>query len=79
MYITIKFSTEYIEVFCIKSKYFVHIKVSAIIREKLHLSQKDYLRLIDTGKIRSISDLDLHKCRLKNGITLVFNTDKSYC
>ena len=63
----------------IKSKYFVHVKVSAIIREKLHLSQKDYLQLIDNGKIRSIPDLDLHKCRLKNGITLVFNTDKSYC
>ena len=63
----------------IKSKYFVHIKVSAIIREKLHLSQKDYLQLIDNGKIRSIPDLDVHKCRLKNGITVVFNTDKSYC
>lgn len=59
----------------IKSKYFVHIKVSAIIREKLHLSQKDYLQLIDNGKIRSISDLDLRKCKLNNGITLVFNID----
>lgn len=59
----------------IKSKYFVHIKVSAIIREKLHLSQKDYLQLIDNGKIRSISELDLRKCKLNNGITLVFNID----
>lgn len=49
--------------------------MSAIIREKL-LSQKDYLQLIDNGKIRSISDLDLRKCKLNNGITLVFNIDK---
>ncbi len=59
----------------IKSKYSVEIKVSAIIREKLHLSQKDYSQLIADKKIRSISELDLHKCRLKNGVTLIFQTD----
>ncbi len=59
----------------IKSKYSVYIKVSTIIREKLHLSQKDYSQLIADKKIRSIPELDLHKCRLKNGITLIFQTD----
>lgn len=59
----------------IKSKYCTNIKVSSIVREKLHLSQKDYLRRIDNGKIRSIPDLDLHRCKLKNGITLIFQAD----
>ena len=59
----------------IKSKYSVPIKVATIIREKLYLSQKDYSQLIDTEKIKSIPELDLYKCKLKNGITLVFNQD----
>lgn len=59
----------------IKSKYSVPIKVAAIIREKLHLSQKDYSQLIDSEKIKSIPELDLYKCKLKSGITLVFNQD----
>lgn len=59
----------------IKSKYCANIKVSSIVREKLHLSQKDYLRRIDNGTIRSIPELDLHRCKLKNGITLIFQAD----
>lgn len=61
----------------IKSKYSSNIKVSSIIREKLHLSQKDYLRLINDRKIQSIPELDLHKCKLRNGIILVFSVDNS--
>lgn len=57
----------------IKCKYLCSIKVSSIVREKLHLSQKEYLQLILDGRIKSISDQNLKNCRLKNGIILVFN------
>lgn len=57
----------------IKSRYFSNLKVASIVREKLQLSQKDYSRLIDDRKIKSIPEADLRKCRLKNGITLVFS------
>lgn len=57
----------------IKSKYSCSMKISSIVREKLHLSQKKYLQLILNGRIKSISDQNLKSCRLKNGIILVFN------
>lgn len=60
----------------IKSKYAVQIKVASIIREKLHLSQKDYFQLVADRKIMSIPEKDLRKCKLKNGITLVFQADQ---
>lgn len=58
----------------IKSKYLFPVKVSALIREKLHLSQTEYLRLIDNGNIKSIPEQDLKKCKLKRGVTLVFRS-----
>ncbi|NSF25883.1 DUF1062 domain-containing protein [Blautia wexlerae] len=57
----------------IKSQYSCSIKVSSIIREKLHLSQKEYLRLILSGRIKGISSPNLRSCRLKNRVVLVFN------
>lgn len=57
----------------IKSKYSCSMKVSSIVREKLHLSQKKYLQLILNGRIKSISNQNLKSRRLKNGIILVFN------
>lgn len=57
----------------IKSKYSCSIKVSSIIREKLQLSQKEYLRLILSGRIKGISNQNLRSCRLKDGMILVFN------
>ena len=59
----------------IKSPYAVPIRVAAIIRKKLHLSQKDYCRLIADKKIISIPDRDLRKCKLTKAITLVFQAD----
>lgn len=59
----------------LRSKYYSTLKVSSIVREKLHLSQKDYSKLIDSGRIKSIPELDLHKCKLRNGIMLVFQAD----
>lgn len=58
----------------IKSKYLFPVKVPAIIREKLHLSQAEYLRLIDNGNLKSIPEQDLKKCKLKRGVTLVFRS-----
>lgn len=57
----------------IKSKYFLPVKVSVLIRDKLHISQKEYTQLVADGRIKSIPDQDLKKCKLKNGITLIFN------
>ena len=59
----------------IRCKYFSNMKVSSIIRKKLHLSQKDYSRLIKDGRIKSIPEVDLNKCKLKNGIVLIFQAD----
>ena len=43
-----------------------------IIREKLYLSQSEYLRLIENGNIKSVPEHDLKKCKLKNELTLIF-------
>lgn len=56
----------------IKNQYPFPIKVSALVREKLHLSQTVYLRLVENGTITSIPEQDLKKCQLKSGITLIF-------
>ena len=56
----------------IKSKYPFPVKVSTLIREKLHLSQTAYLHLIENGNIKSIPEQDLKKYKLKNEIILIF-------
>ncbi len=57
----------------IKSEHLFPIKVSALIRKKLHLSQAAYLQMIENGTIKSIPEQDLRKCKLKNTITLIFS------
>ena len=57
----------------IKNKHLFPIKVSALIRKKLHLSQAAYLQMIENGTIKSIPEQDLRKCKLKNTITLIFS------
>ncbi len=57
----------------IKSKYFLPVKVSSLIRDTLHISQKEYSQLVIDGKIKSIPNQDLQKCKLKNSIILIFN------
>jgi len=59
----------------IKSKYRFPVKVSALVRGKMHLSQAAYLHLIENGNIRSIPEQDLRKCKLKNRITLIFQSE----
>lgn len=56
----------------VKSRYPFPVKVSALVREKLHLSQGAYARLVENGNIKSIPEQDLRNCKLKNGITLIF-------
>ena len=57
----------------IKSKHCLPMKISSLVKEKLHISQKEYLQLISDGKIKSIPNQDLQKSKLKNGIVLIFN------
>ncbi|MBD5085215.1 MAG: DUF1062 domain-containing protein [Clostridiales bacterium] len=57
----------------IKTEYSLPVKVSSLIRAKLHLSQKEYSQLAASGIIQSIPTQDLQKCRLNDGITLIFN------
>lgn len=59
----------------IKSKYSLSIKVSSVVRSKLLLSEKEYLQLITSGKIKSFPNQDLKKCKLKEGVTLVFDNE----
>lgn len=54
----------------IKNKHSLSVKVSSIVRNKLLLSEKEYLQLITSGQIKSIPDQDLKKCKLKEGVTL---------
>lgn len=61
----------------LRSKYFFPIKLSSLVREKLHLSQKEYLKLISDGKVKSIPGLDLQKCRLKDGMRLIWGMEGS--
>ena len=59
----------------IKSKHSLSVKVSSIVRNKLLLSEKEYLQLITSGKIKSFPNQDLKKCKLKEGVTLVFDNE----
>ena len=59
----------------IKSKYSLSVKVSSVVRSKLLLSEKEYLQLITSGKIKSLPNQDLKKCKLKEGVTLVFDNE----
>lgn len=61
----------------IKSQYPFPLKVSSLVREKLHLSQHAYLHLVESGNIRSIPEQDLRRCKLKNSITLIFSQNNT--
>ncbi len=55
----------------IKSKYPSQIKLSAILRSKLALSQRTYESMVDSGQIKSSLGLDLKKCRLHTEMVLL--------
>lgn len=56
----------------IKNRYKLPVKISKIIKEKLQLSQSEFLRLIENGNIKSIPAKDLKKYKLKHELTLIF-------
>ncbi|KHD34959.1 hypothetical protein NL50_14950 [Clostridium acetobutylicum] len=58
----------------IKSTYPSQLKVAALIREKLNLSQSLFERLITKGLIRGATELNLKKCRLKSGIIVIIDS-----
>lgn len=49
------------------------VKVSAILREKLQLSRKEFEDMLSDGRIQSESENDLTKCRLGKEILLVIS------
>jgi hypothetical protein len=55
------------------SKYPCKLKISAILREKLHLSLKTFEQMLDCGKIESTEGLDLRKCKLNGEIVLAIH------
>lgn len=57
----------------IRSAYSFPIKVAALVREKLRLSQATYLQLIKNGNVKSSPNLDLQKFKLKHEAILIFN------
>ncbi|WP_101697081.1 DUF1062 domain-containing protein [Clostridium minihomine] len=59
----------------IMSRYQSQIKIAAILREKLNLSQKAFEQLLNSEQIKSVSVLDLQKCKLHNEIILMIGTD----
>lgn len=59
----------------IKTKYPLAVKVAAIIKNKLHLTHSTCLRLIENNYIKCTDGSNLKKCRLKNGISLIFKPE----
>lgn len=57
----------------IKSPYPSHLKISALLRQKLNLSHNAFEQMIASGSIRSTSGLDLKKCRVKAESILIIN------
>ena len=55
------------------SRYSFPARVSALVREKLLLSRKEFDRLVTDGTLRSSPPQDLLKCRLRSGILLRFH------
>lgn len=56
----------------ILNEYALPVKVSAVVRRKLGLSQKAYLKLISEEQIRSVPEQDLKKCRVNDRIVILF-------
>ena len=48
------------------------VKISALLRSRLSLSNREYEALITSGRIKSLTGDNLKKCRLNREITLVY-------
>lgn len=58
----------------IQSEFSLPIRVSTVVRSKLGLSAQRFSDLLAAGKIKSVPEQDLRKCRVKNGIILIFSS-----
>ena len=61
----------------IKSAFPLPVKVSALVRQKLSLSQKLFSELADSGRLTSIPSQQLNKCKLQSGIRLIFSPNSA--
>lgn len=57
------------------SKYSCQLKVSRILREKLYLSQKALAQMLACGQVKTISGIDLKKCKLHGEVVLMIGND----
>lgn len=57
------------------SKYPFQLKVSTILRQKLSLSQKDFEEMLSCEHLKSISGLNLRKCRLNSEVVLTIGSN----
>lgn len=56
----------------IQSEFSLPIRVSAVVRSKLKLSAQGFSSLLAAGKIKSVPEQDLRKCKVNHGIILLF-------
>ncbi|BDF06767.1 hypothetical protein CE91St49_02080 [Emergencia timonensis] len=54
------------------SEYILPIKVSTLLRKKLHLSQKSFRELVENGRIKDASGQNLLKSKLNGETTIIF-------
>lgn len=57
----------------IQNEFSLPIRVSAVVRSKLGLSAQRFSDLLAAGRIISVPEQDLRKCRVKDGIVLIFH------
>ncbi|NBJ93794.1 DUF1062 domain-containing protein [Parablautia muri] len=60
----------------IKNQYSLPIRISSAVREKLHLSQREYLQLVSEGQIESVPGQNLKKAKLKARTVLILKGKK---
>lgn len=57
----------------IENHFDLPLKAASVIKRKLHLTQAEYLQMLNGGKIKSVQGQELRKCRLKNKIVIILN------
>lgn len=60
----------------IKSPFPSRVKVSALLREKLDLSQRAFEQMLNNGLIQCTNGLDLKKCKMQTKVVLIINCRK---
>lgn len=68
-----KFSLEEPITLQIQSDFSLPVKVSSLLRDRLELSNRQYSDLLVSGRLKAQGGENLKKCRLHQGITLIFS------